>query len=66
MAQDKTNVVIIQVERSGGVATAGGETPMFRLRRGDYDETIAALRAAGFQVVDSIQDAFDAAELDEG
>lgn len=45
MAQDKTNVVIIQVQRSGGFDTSGGDGRMFRLGRGDYDETIAALRA---------------------
>ena len=63
MAQQKVTVTIVQVSRTVGsrddTTYSTGDDPQYHLPGADYDQTIAALRRAGFEVVDTFGDALD-------
>ena len=56
MKKEKVTAVLVQVERSRDGVLVGGDTPSYRLPSADYNETIQALREAGFELVDRIED----------
>ena len=64
MAQEKVTVSIAQIQRDErGMIISGGQPDIDRFvyKTGNYDETIAVLKAAGFERVDRVQDALDRA-----
>ena len=66
MADERVTVTLMQVAAyPDGSKLATGELRTYMFGRGDYDETIAALKAADFKVFDTIQDAVDRALDDE-
>lgn len=56
----QTQITIVQIMRTAnGIIRITGDCPTFVLPSADRDGTIAALKAAGFQAIDSIVAALD-------
>ena len=60
MAQQRVTVTIVQIEKPAGdrdgTTYITGDDPPYYLPGADHDATIKALRAAGFQVWDRLND----------
>ena len=62
MAQEQVTVAMLQLQRrSGGMASPVGDERLYVLKGGDFEETVRALKDAGFEPFDSVQDAIDRA-----
>ena len=63
MAQQRVTVTILQVSRTVAGRDAmdhiAEDGRLFHLPGADYDQTITALRRAGFEVADTLGDALD-------